>query len=134
MEQEGNMEIQINSGLQEEIESLISADPNTFSNIHNFAEKAIRNYISSIKYNIEGGIDSITMPNTGVLKPSEKAFTFCTFCSRMFLKDRSAKHEGSKICIECKRNILFFSKILEQDKEFVMMKGNLQYDEESGKN
>ena len=115
--------INLPSSILEEINSIVSANPTYFINVDKFVEKAIRQYISKVKYNIEGGVESIMTGDAGILRKSERVLTMCLLCWRPFLKQRENNKESSRICSSCKENIFFFSKLLEQeDPNFKEMK------------
>jgi len=128
-----NLIIPINlpSSLLEEINSIVATNPNYFISVDKFVEKAIRQYISTIKYNIEGGVAGITNKD-GTLRKSERVLTMCMSCWRPFLKMRNNQKESGKICPSCRINILFFFKLLEQeDSRFGELKEHVSFVDET---
>mgnify|MGYP001577896541 FL=1 len=122
--------VKIDSELYAEAKSIADASPIDFPSVKNFIETALRNYIRSIKYNIEG-IDELVSKETGALKPSLKNTTLCDVCGKPFMKDKKDTTPIGRICQNCKHTILFFSKLLEtHDKNFKRMKNNLTIDYE----
>jgi len=121
--EEENKTFKLGIGLYEETKRIVEANPISFSTTDSFIEDAVRNYIASIKYNIEMGVNSVISQNTGALRRSQKIFTICLACEKAFLKDRNSLKESSRICSNCRSNIIFFSKLLEkEDPEFREMK------------
>jgi DNA-binding transcriptional regulator GbsR (MarR family) len=119
-----NVLLHIDSKLYNEISEIVQATKDPFDEkVQDFVEKAIKNKIASIKYNIEGGAEKIIDKKTGYLRRSEKTLTMCLNCWRPFLKLREDNRESAKLCPSCKENIFFFSSMLEQqDPDFRQMK------------
>lgn len=98
--QKENSLIKIDSGLYEEVIALSNADPINYPSIKNFVEKAIRDYIGSIKYNIENKQELITPE--GILKSEGKnVYVQCLVCDKLFLNDRIKNKQGKNICPKC---------------------------------
>ncbi|MDO8563663.1 MAG: hypothetical protein Q7R87_01505 [Nanoarchaeota archaeon] len=127
-----SLTIELDSSIYDEAKSISEANPSNFPSMQVFINTALRNYIRSIKYNIES-VDFIISKETGNLIPSTRCLTLCIFCSRTFLKEKSKNKESDRICQSCRQNILFFSKLLEhEDPDFKNMKDNFIIEEESG--
>jgi DNA-directed RNA polymerase subunit RPC12/RpoP len=115
--------VELSQPIYEEINEIVQSTKEAFpGKIQSFVEKAIRQYVGNIKYNIEGGVEAITEKD-GTLRKSERALTMCISCWRPFLKMRDNKKESGKICPNCRVNIFYFSKLLEQENsDFKRMK------------
>jgi DNA-directed RNA polymerase subunit RPC12/RpoP len=105
--------IDLDHNLYEEVKEIVGSN-DSFPNIHKFVDTAVRNYIRNLKYNIEGGVEAV-IKKDGTLKKSERVLTMCISCWKPFLKMRNNDKESGKICPNCRINIIFFSKMLEDD-------------------
>lgn len=105
--------IDLDHNLYEEVKEIVGSD-DSFPNVHKFVDTAVRSYVRNLRYNIEGGVDAI-IEKDGTLKKSERVLTMCISCWKPFLKIRDKHSESSKICPNCRVNIIFFSKMLEDD-------------------
>lgn len=100
--------VKINSELYNEVVAISKADNINYPSAKNFIEQAIKNFINSIKYNIEN--QNAIISRDGKLTGSSKnEFTGCLMCDRMFLNEKSRNKEGKRICPRCSAIIKHFS-------------------------
>ena len=99
--------IHIDPELYGEIDSIISNSID-YESIESFIENAIRYKINRIKYNIEN-YDSIVSKDGILIASSEKSFTKCLVCDRLFLNNIHRIKQGKRICQRCTKIIRHFA-------------------------
>ncbi len=75
---------------------------------HLFIEKYPENQINKIMFDLPQGMKKILRKNKAETFKSDKHFTNCLVCDKVFLAKINEK-EGSRICPRCKEVIKYFS-------------------------
>lgn len=108
---EKDSSVKISPELYKESVDISKANPADFPSVNNFIEIAVRRYIDSIRYNIE---NKQPISKEGKAITSNKEFTKCILCDKVFLADKSEEGEKKRICPRCKEVILYFAEKLEK--------------------